>query len=490
MGIESMRVKDVQVGLRRKEFSDVELVKAYLDRMKRHDKNVKAMITICEEEALEQAAQVDKKIADGKSIKWMEGVPTGLKDNICTRGIRTTCASKMLMDFEPPYDAGVVEKLKKEGLVILGKYNMDEFAMGSSNENSAFYPTRNPWNLDYVPGGSSGGSAAGLAAGFATVTYGSDTGGSIRMPASFCGVVGVKPTYGTVSRYGLIAFGSSLDQIGSFGKNVEDAACALKVIQGHDPKDATSREKGYDKDYVSIMKKGVKGLRIGLPEEFFGKGVDPEVRNSVLEGAKQLEKEGAIVSSFSLPIPESGLSAYYIISSAEASSNLGRYDGIRFGYSASHCDDYQERVISSRTEGFGNEVKRRIMLGTYALSSGYYEAYYNKAMMFRRKVRKLFQDAFERYDAILTPTVPVLPFKIGEKLGDPLSMYLADIFTVSVNLAGIPAISMPSGFSKSGLPIGLQLMGNEFSEETLFRLAYALEKELALDKKPIAMEVV
>ncbi|MBN2286181.1 MAG: Asp-tRNA(Asn)/Glu-tRNA(Gln) amidotransferase subunit GatA [Tissierellales bacterium] len=489
MDVSALSIKDIQLGLQQKKFSDVELVKGYLDRIRKYDKDIQSFITLCEETALEKAGEVDRRIANGEELGFMAGVPVALKDNMCTNGIKTTCASKMLSDFVPPYDAGIVEKLRQGDAVILGKLNMDEFAMGSSNENSAFFKTKNPWDLERVPGGSSGGSAAAASAGFAPITYGSDTGGSIRMPASFCGLVGVKPTYGTVSRYGLIAFGSSLDQIGTFGRRTEDAAYALEAIQGFDPKDSTSLQKGYATDYATSMKSGIKGLKIGIPREFFQEGLHPEVKDSVLKAVSLLERQGALVEEFSLPITDSGLSAYYIISSAEASSNLGRYDGVRYGYRTTEFSSYEELVIKSRTEGFGDEVKRRIMLGTYVLSSGYYEAYYKKAMLFRQKVKKLYQSAFEKYDTVISPTVPVLPFKLGEKTADPLAMYLADTYTVNVNIAGIPAISVPSGFSQTGLPIGIQLMGNYRSEETLFKFAYSLEQELALDLVPKIGEV-
>jgi aspartyl-tRNA(Asn)/glutamyl-tRNA(Gln) amidotransferase subunit A len=482
--VAGLSIKDIKKGLETKAFSDVELVSSYLDRIKRYDQKIKAFITVCGDEAISAAQAVDRKIAQGGTLGQMEGVPIGLKDNMCTKGIRTTCGSKMLSDFIPPYDSSIAKKLKDQGAIILGKLNMDEFAMGSSNENSAFFATTNPWDTARVPGGSSGGSAAAASAGFATVTFGSDTGGSIRMPASFCGLVGVKPTYGTVSRYGLVAFGSSLDQIGPLSRSVEDAAYAFEAIQGFDPKDSTSLQHEYKTDYEGLMKQGVKGMRVGIPKEFFSEGVDMEIRDSVLASAAILEKAGARVEEFSLPITETGLSAYYIISSAEASSNLGRYDGVRYGYRTDSFKNYEELVLKSRTEGFGDEVKRRIMLGTYVLSSGYYDAYYKKAMLFRQKVKALYKSAFERYDTIISPTVPVLPFKLGEKTSDPLQMYLADTFTVNVNIAGIPAISMPSGFSGSGLPIGIQFMGDHMSEDKLFRFAYLLEKELKLDMMP------
>jgi aspartyl-tRNA(Asn)/glutamyl-tRNA(Gln) amidotransferase subunit A len=489
MDITGLSIKDIRKSYEDRKFSCEELTREYLSKIRKYDEGIKAFISVSEEAAIARAKKIDEKMYHGVDLGIMEGIPVGIKDNICTNGFKTTCASKMLEDFIPPYDAGVVTRLKESGAVILGKLNMDEFAMGSSNENSAFFTTKNPWALDRVPGGSSGGSAAAASAGFAKLTFGSDTGGSIRMPASFCGLVGVKPTYGTVSRYGLIAFGSSLDQIGPFARNVEDAAYGLQCIQGFDPKDSTSIESGYTKDFSATMKSGVKGLKIGIPKEFIGEGINDEVRKSLLEAAEILKKQGAEVEEFSLPITDSGLSAYYIISSAEASSNLGRYDGVRYGYRTKEFESFQELVIKSRTEGFGDEVKRRIMMGTYVLSSGYYDAYYKKAMTFRHKVKRLYKEAFEKYDTILSPTVPILPFKIGEKTSDPLEMYLADILTVNVNIAGIPAISVPSGFSESGLPIGVQFMGDHMSEEKLFRFAYSLEKELDLDLIPELKEV-
>ncbi|OPL08725.1 MAG: glutamyl-tRNA amidotransferase [delta proteobacterium ML8_F1] len=484
MEVEKLTIKRIHEGLQQKEFKAEEITKAYLERIKSYDRQIGAFLTLDENSALETSRQVDQRIARGSALNILDGVPVAVKDNMCTRGLRTTCASKMLEDFVPPYDATVVEALKHQGGVILGKTNMDEFAMGSSNENSGFHPVRNPWDSSRVPGGSSGGSAAAVSAGFAPMALGSDTGGSIRMPAAFCGLVGVKPTYGRVSRYGLIAFGSSLDQIGPFARTVEDAAYALEGIEGFDPRDSTSAPGRTKEDYAAAMKQGVRGMRIGIPREFFAEGVNPEVRRIVLRGVKSLEDQGAEVEEFTLPITQSGLSAYYMISSAEASSNLGRYDGVRFGYRAGEYKNFEELVVKSRTEAFGKEVKRRIMLGTYVLSSGYYDAYYKKAMLFRQKVRGLFREAFETYDAIVSPTVPMLPFKLGEKTQDPLEMYLADLFTVNVNIAGIPALSMPAGFSESGLPVGIQFMGNHFEESKLFRIAYALEKDLGLDLIP------
>jgi len=476
-------VRDIKKGLKEKKFSSVEIVKEHLDKIKKEDEKIKAFVTLREDGALKEAVEVDKKIASGEKLRLLEGIPVGLKDNMATKGLKTTCSSKILEDFVPPYDAGAVVKIKEKGGIILGKLNMDEFAMGSSNENSAFFDTKNPWDLSRVPGGSSGGSAAAVSAGFAPISYGSDTGGSVRIPASFCGVVGLKPTYGLVSRYGLIALASSLDQIGPFGKSVEDCIYGLEGVQGFDEKDSTSKDVKMP-DYFEEIKKGIKGLKVGVPEEFFDHGIDKEIKEKVEDNIKILEKLGANIERFSLPITETGLSAYYIISSAEASSNLGRYDGVRYGVRTEDYRSFEELIVKSRTEGFGEEVKRRIMLGTYALSSGYYDAYYKKAMIFRKKVEKLFDDAFEKYDVVVSPTLPVLPFKLGEKRSNPMEMYLSDTFTVNINLAGIPALSLPAGFSKEGLPIGMQFIGDKFREDLLFRFAYALEQELKLDLNP------
>ena len=476
-------VKEIKKGLEEKKFSTVEIVKEYLEKIKKEDKKIKAFITLREDEAIKEAIEVDKKIASGQELRLLEGLPVGLKDNIATKGLKTTCSSKILEDFIPPYDASATVKVREKGGIVIGKLNMDEFAMGSSTENSAFFDTKNPWDLSRVPGGSSGGSAAAVSAGFAPITYGSDTGGSVRIPASFCGVVGLKPTYGLVSRYGLIALASSLDQIGPFGKSVEDCIYGLEGVQGFDKKDSTSKDVKLP-DYFEEIKKGIKGLKVGVPEEFFGQGIDKEIKKKIEDNIKILEKLGAHIERFSLPITDTGLSAYYIISSAEASSNLGRYDGVRYGIRAEDYSSFEELIVKSRTEGFGEEVKRRIMLGTYALSSGYYDAYYKKAMIFRKKVEKLFDDAFDKYDVVVSPTLPILPFKLGEKINNPMEMYLSDTFTVNINLAGVPSISVPAGFSKEGLPIGMQFIGDKFSEDILFRFAYALEQELKLDLDP------
>ncbi|MFZ5967017.1 MAG: Asp-tRNA(Asn)/Glu-tRNA(Gln) amidotransferase subunit GatA [Bacillota bacterium] len=483
MKVEYMTIEEMQRGLRQKEFTTKELVRSSLDRIQKLDEKVRAFITLCEEEAMKEAEQIDEKLERGEELGSLAGIPVAVKDNMCTKGIKTTCASKILEDFVPPYNATVVERLKESGAIIIGKTNLDEFAMGSSTENSYFHKTKNPWDLEKVPGGSSGGAAAVIAAGYVPLSYGSDTGGSIRQPAAFCGAVGLKPTYGLVSRYGLIAFGSSLDQIGPITRTVKDCVLGLEAVQGNDPLDGTSVQGQVEKDYMSALEKGAKGLKIGIPKEFFQEGLDEEIKKSVEDAAARLERLGAEIETFSLPIADAGLSAYYIISSAEASSNLARYDGVRYGYRAADYDGIEELIVKTRTEGFGREVKRRIMLGTYALSSGYYDAYYKKAMQLKQKIKQEFKHAFQKYDIVLSPTSPVLPFTIGEKSNNPLEMYLADIYTININLAGLPALSMPCGFSKSRLPIGLQLIGDHYSEKTLFRAAYGLEQDLNIYQK-------
>ena len=476
-----MTLKEMVEKIKSKEMTSEELVKFYIENILEKEPKVNAFLSLSCDEALEKAKEIDAKIAKGEALGKLAGIPIAIKDNICTEGVNTTCASKMLEDFIPPYDATVVKKLLKEDAIIIGKTNMDEFAMGSSTENSAFKKTHNPRNLDRVPGGSSGGSAAAVGADMCPVSLGSDTGGSIRQPAAFCGVVGLKPTYGLVSRFGLVAFGSSLDQIGPFSQNVEDSAYMLNVIAGTDFYDSTSIRDLEVKDYTKNLKDGVKGMKIGVPEEFFGEGLDEEIRETVVKAIEVLKENGAEVSKFSLPIMKDGLAAYYIMSSAEASTNLSRYDGIRYGYRPEKFVDVEDLVERSRTEGFGPEVKRRIMIGTYALCSGYYDAYYNKADKFRTKLKYDLSKTFEKYDLILGPVSPVLPFKIGEKNADPLAMYLADIYTINVNLAGIPAISIPGGISKEGLPIGIQLMGDMLCEEKIFKAAYSLEQSLNVE---------
>lgn len=478
MQIELLQANEIRESIIARRFTAVEVVTALFDRIKEVEPKVQAYITLCEEKALERAKEVDEKIAAGEPVGRLAGVPIAIKDNICTDGTLTTCASKMLGDFVPPYDATVIKKLLKEDAIIIGKTNMDEFAMGSSTENSSFKTTKNPWDLTRVPGGSSGGSAAVVAAGLSPISLGSDTGGSIRQPAAFCGVVGFKPTYGIVSRFGLIAFGSSLDQIGPFSKSVTDAALTLEVIQGEDSLDSTSYKGEIKSDYLSTLADGVKGMKIGVPKEFFQSSLDEEISDSIKQSIQVLKDLGAEVSEMSLPITEEGLSAYYIISSAEASSNLARFDGVRYGYRPEEFSNIDDLMVKSRTEAFGKEVKRRIMLGTYALSSGYYDAYYNRAHKLKKKIKEEFKKAFDEYDVILSPTTPTVAFKCGEKSEDPLSMYLADIYTVNANLAGIPAISIPCALSKEGLPIGLQILGPHFGEEKILKAAYALEQEL------------
>lgn len=470
----SKGIKELSEGLRKKEFSSVELTKLYLEEIKKKDDKVEAFLTVTAEKALEMADKADKMIAQGKGSA-LTGIPMAVKDNICTKGIKTTCASKMLYNFVPPYEAHVTDRLFESGAVMLGKVNMDEFAMGSTTENSAFKTTKNPRNLSHVPGGSSGGSAAAVAAGECVYALGSDTGGSIRQPASFCGVVGMKPTYGSVSRYGLVAFASSLDQIGPLTRSVEDNAAVLTAISGHDERDTTSIKREYG-DFTSDIGKSVKGMKIGIIKEFFGEGISDEVKTAVLDAAKKYESMGAELVELSIPTLDYALPAYYVISSAEASSNLARFDGARYGYRSEKFDDITELYKNSRSEGFGAEVKRRIMLGTFALSSGYYDAYYKKALQVRTLIIRDFNKAFESCDFILSPVSPTTAYKIGEKTSDPLEMYLGDIYTVPINIAGVPSLSMPCAVGKDNLPIGMQLIGPLFSENKLYKAGYAFEE--------------
>ncbi len=472
MSIIDLTVYELKEKLKNKELTSKEIVQAYVDRIKEKEEDVQAFVTTLDKEALEQADKLDKE-----GINELAGIPIGIKDNICTKGIKTTCSSKMLENFVSPYDATVMEKVNAEKLIDLGKLNMDEFAMGASTEHSYFKKTRNPWNLNKVPGGSSGGAAAAVAANMVPWTLGSDTGGSIRQPASFCGVVGLKPTYGLVSRYGLVAFASSLDQIGPITKDVRDSAMLLNVIAGHDKKDSTSVDLE-KKDYLKALKNDVKGLKIGVPKEFFGEGINEEVKEKLKESIEIYKELGAEVEEFSLDIAKYSLATYYIIACAEASSNLGRFDGIRYGYRAKEFKDLTDLFRKSRSEGFGEEVKRRIILGTYVLSSGYYDAYYKKAQKVRTLVMKEFDKAFEKYDVILTPTSPTVAFNIGEKTEDPLQMYLSDICTVSVNIAGLPGISIPCGVDSANMPIGMQLIGNRFQEEVILNAAYTFEQKI------------
>lgn len=482
MNITNLTVHELKDKLSKKELTISEINKAYIDRINEKEKDLDAFMTLLTDEALEKAKKIEEKIENGDITSSLAGIPIGIKDNICTKGIKTTCSSKMLENFIAPYDATVMEKINSQNMIPLGKLNMDEFAMGSSTENSAFKKTRNPWNLNKVPGGSSGGSASAVAAGMVPWALGSDTGGSVRQPASLCGIVGLKPTYGLISRYGLIAYASSLDQIGTFTKDVEDCAMLLNVISGKDEKDTTSVDIG-EKDYTKALKNDVKGLRIGVPKEYFAEGINPEVKEKVENAIEEYKKMGAVVEECSLPIAEYTLATYYIISCAEASSNLGRFDGIRYGYRANNYSNLRELFVNSRTEGFGAEVKRRIILGTYVLSSGYYDAYYKKAQQVRTLIKNEFNKVFEKYDILIIPTSPVTAFGIGEKSDNPLEMYMADICTVPINVAGVPAISIPCGVDKEGLPIGMQIIGKHFSEETILNAAYTYEQKTKFREK-------
>lgn len=475
MDLYKLTAHELSKMLRERKVGAVELAKAHLDRIKQTDSEVESFITLCEDEAITSAKKVQDKLDGQEAVSPLAGIPMAIKDNICTLGIKTSCGSKMLENFVPVYNATVSDKLLSQDAILLGKLNMDEFAMGGSTENSYFKKTKNPWNLSCVPGGSSGGSAASVAADQVTFSLGSDTGGSIRQPASLCGVVGLKPTYGAVSRYGLVAFASSLDQIGPFTKDVEDCALVMNAITGYDSLDSTSANIQHP-DYTKSLKKDITGLRIGIPKEYLGEGLQDEVRNSILEACEVFRKQGAICEEFSLPNTEYAIPAYYMISSAEASSNLARYDGIKYGFSAKQFSDLSDLYKQTRSEGFGAEVKRRIMLGTYALSSGYYDAYYKKALQVRTLIKNSFDDAFNSYDLILGPTSPTTAFKIGEKCDNPLEMYLMDIYTVSVNIAGLPGISIPCGFDRNKLPIGMQLIGKPFEESTILQAAYSFEQ--------------
>lgn len=461
-----------------KKISAVELLSELFKRIKAVNPKINSYLTTVESDALLTAKKIDEKRAKGESLGRLAGIPVAVKDNICTTGIRTTCSSKILENFVPPYDAFVISKLKKEDAIIVGKTNLDEFAMGSSTENSAFGATKNPWNTDMAPGGSSGGSAAAVASSIASVALGSDTGGSIRQPASFCSVVGFKPTYGVVSRYGLVAFASSLDQIGPMTKCVDDCAMLMDVLCEKDGMESTSV--GHEPVFAKSIDADLKGLRIGLPREYFGDGVDSEILNSVNDAAKRFEKMGAKLSEVNLPTTKYGIAAYYVIAPSEASSNLARYDGIHYGYRDKNFNDIISLYSNTRKNGFGPEVTRRIMLGTFALSSGYYDAYYLRALKTRRLIKNDFDSAFEKVDVIIGPTSPIPPFKLGDKVSDPLQMYLCDVFTVATNLAGLPAVSIPCGFTKAGLPIGLQIQGRPFDDVRVLQTAKAFERESGL----------
>ena len=475
MDLHRLTIHELHNLLVKKEVTSREATEALYKRIKAVDKKIGAYLLLTEEEAFRQADQVDHQVAKGEEIGDLAGIPMGLKDILCTEGIRTTCGSRILENYVPFYNGTVVRKLKERNAVFLGKLNMDEFAMGSSTENSGFQITRNPWNLERIPGGSSGGSAAAVAADECIGALGTDTGGSIRQPASCCGVVGLKPTYGRVSRYGLVAFASSLDQIGPITKDVEDCAILMNAISGYDPYDSTSVNVEVP-DYKESLVKDVKGIRIGIPNEYFIEGIDPDVEKAVTQAVDHFEKCGARVERISLPHTEYAVAVYYIIATAEASSNLARYDGVKYGLRTKGYRDLMEMYTQTRAKGFGKEVKRRIILGTYVLSAGYYEAYYRKASQVRTLTRKDFEDAFRQVDVIMAPTAPTPAFRIGEKTENPLQMYLSDIFTIPVNLAGIPAISIPCGFSHENLPIGLQIMGKHFDEGMLLKVAYTFEQ--------------
>ena len=482
MELYELTVHELMDKLNKKEITSEDITKSYVSRINEKEDNVEAFVTVLSEEAENKAKEIDQKIEKGEITNKLAGIPIGIKDNICTKGIKTTCSSKMLEDFISPYDATVMDKINAENLITIGKLNMDEFAMGGSTENSYFKKTKNPWNLNKVPGGSSGGSAAAVASQMVPWALGSDTGGSIRQPASFCGVVGLKPTYGLVSRYGLVAFASSLDQIGPITKDVRDSAILLNIIAGHDEKDSTSVEMP-KKDYEKALTGNIKGLKIGVPKEFFGEGINEEVKKSLKQAIETYKELGAEVEEFSLDIAKYALATYYIIACAEASSNLGRFDGIRYTYRAKDFKDLKDLYKKTRSEGFGAEVKRRIILGTYVLSSGYYDAYYKKAQQVRTLVMNEFNKGFEKYDVILTPTAPTVAFGIGEKSNNPLEMYLADICTVSINIAGLPGISVPCGIDSEGMPIGMQLIGNRFQEGTILNAAYSFEQEYKFREK-------
>ena len=475
MNILNLTAAELGKKIKEKEVSAAEAVRALLAQIRLLDGDINAYVTIDEEGALKRAREVQRLIDDGTLNGPLAGVPVAIKDNMCIKGMRTTCSSKILDTFHPTYTAEAVINLEKAGAVILGKTNMDEFAMGSTTETSAYGETRNPWNKNHVPGGSSGGSCAAVAANECFYALGSDTGGSIRQPSSFCGVTGIKPTYGTVSRYGLIAYGSSLDQIGPIAKDVTDCAIILETISSYDKKDCTSvKRKEYD--FTSALVDGVKGMRIGIPKDYLGEGLDSEVKDAILKAAAVLEEKGAVVEQFDLNLTEYAIPAYYVIASAEASSNLSRFDGVKYGYRAPEFEGLHQMYKRSRSEGFGEEVKRRIMLGSFVLSSGYYDAYYLKALRTKALIKQAFDKAFETYDVILGPTAPTTAPGLGESLQDPLKMYLGDIYTISVNLAGLPGMSVPCGKDSNGLPIGLQLIGNCFQEKTIIRAAYSYEQ--------------
>ena len=481
MNLHALTLHEAAEKLRKQEFSSRELTESVFRRIAQTDDKIHAYLTLCRDAALNQAREADQRLRQENNSPALLGIPIAIKDNFLTCDIQTTCASKILGRFIPPYDATTIKKLRADGAVFIGKTNLDEFAMGSSAENSAFFPTRNPWNIERVPGGSSGGSAAALAADQCLVALGTDTGGSIRQPAACCGVVGLKPTYGRVSRYGIIAFASSMDQVGPMTKDVEDCALLLEAVAGYDSADSTSVNRPVP-HYTDALRDNIKGLRLGIPKEYFVSGMQPEVDRAVRDAVRLLEANGAGIKEITLPHTEYAIAVYYIVATAEASSNLSRYDGMRYGHRAP-AGDLIDTYMRSREEGFGPEVKRRIMLGTYVLSAGYYDAYYLKAQRARRLIKKDFDDAFQGCDAIVTPTAPTTAFKIGEKTQDPLQMYLSDVYTISVNLAGLPALSLPCGYDATGLPIGLQIIGRPFDEATILRVAYAYEQSTPWHKE-------
>ncbi len=485
MSLMSLTAVELGRKIKEKEVTVEEAVTAALDAIEKREAEVHSFVTVDREGALKRAKEVQAKIDAGELTGPLAGVPVAIKDNMCTKGLLTTCSSKILYNFVPTYTAEAVLNLEKAGAVILGKTNMDEFAMGSTTETSAYGVTKNPWNTGHVPGGSSGGSCAAVAAEECSYALGSDTGGSIRQPSSFCGVTGIKPTYGTVSRYGLIAYGSSLDQIGPIAKDVTDCATILEAIASHDVKDSTSVQRE-DYDFTAALVDDVRGMKIGIPRDYFGDGLDPEVKAAVLGAAKKLEEKGAIMEEFDLSLVEYAIPAYYVIACAEASSNLARFDGVKYGYRTEQYDGLHNMYKKTRSEGFGAEAKRRIMLGSFVLSSGYYDAYYLKALRTKALIKQAFDKAFEKYDVILGPAAPTTAPKLGESLSDPLKMYLGDIYTISVNLAGLPGITLPCGTDQSGLPIGLQLIGDCFAEKKIIRAAYAYEQTRSYEHSPLA----
>ena len=485
MSLMSLTAVELGRKIKEKEVTVEEAVTAALDAIEKREAQVHSFVTVDREGAIKRAKEVQAKINAGELTGPLAGVPVAIKDNMCTKGLLTTCSSKILYNFVPTYTAEAVLNLEKAGAVILGKTNMDEFAMGSTTETSAYGVTKNPWNTGHVPGGSSGGSCAAVAAEECSYALGSDTGGSIRQPSSFCGVTGIKPTYGTVSRYGLIAYGSSLDQIGPIAKDVTDCATILEAIASHDVKDSTSVQRE-DYDFTTALVDDVRGMKIGIPRDYFGDGLDPEVKAAVLGAAKKLEEKGAIVEEFDLSLVEYAIPAYYVIACAEASSNLARFDGVKYGYRTEQYDGLHNMYKKTRSEGFGAEAKRRIMLGSFVLSSGYYDAYYLKALRTKALIKQAFDKAFEKYDVILGPAAPTTAPKLGESLSDPLKMYLGDIYTISVNLAGLPGITLPCGTDQSGLPIGLQLIGDCFAEKKIIRAAYAYEQTRSYEHSPLA----